>query len=75
MKLIKKVFNIVRVIITTVINSVLLFVVYFVGVGLTSLFAKIVNKRFLRLKPSSKVKSYWSDFKASKNKESYYRQF
>jgi len=58
-----------------IINSVLLFVVYLVGVGLTSLVAKLVGKHFLELSQSN-TDSYWTDLNLKKKKkEEYYRQF
>lgn len=44
-----------------VVNSLLLLVVYTIGVGLTSVVAKIVGKRFLEIRPSSEMSSYWND--------------
>ena len=58
------------------INSVLLLVIYTVGVGLTSIFAKIFRKHFLDMDVSKKRKTYWSDLNLKKKKmEEYYRQF
>ncbi|MDP6138643.1 MAG: hypothetical protein QGI89_00895 [Candidatus Woesearchaeota archaeon] len=58
-----------------IINTILLAIVYFFAVGLTSLFAKISGKHFLETK-LSKDATYWSDLNL-KNKpiEKYYRQF
>lgn len=62
--------------IAIIINSVLLLVVYIIGVGLTSIFAKIVGKHFLETKISRKKDTYWSDLNLKKeNIEAYYRQF
>ena len=61
--------------IALIINTTLLTFVYLIGVGLTSITAKILGKHFLDLKPSKKG-SYWSDLKLKKKSiESYYRQF
>ena len=58
------------------INSALLLIVYLLGVGFTSLFAKILKKHFLDTKISKGVKSYWSDLDLKKKPlEKYYRQF
>ncbi len=58
------------------INYVLLSFVYFFGVGLTSLFAKLLGKHFLELKPDSERKSYWVDRKIAKQSlEDHKRQF
>ena len=57
------------------VNSLLLALVYFIGVGITSLIAKAFGKRFLEMK-SSKKDSYWSELNLKKKPiESYYRQF
>ena len=56
--------------ISTLVNSILLSIVYIIGVGITSLANKRIRKELLELKP--KEKSYWSEFKQS-NK--HYRQF
>jgi hypothetical protein len=62
--------------ITMIINAILLTIVYFVGVGLTALMAKIAGKRFLELKTDKGKKSYWKDYNLGKEpKENYYRQF
>lgn len=61
--------------ITTVTNFILLFVTYFVGIGLTSIFMKIFGKKFIDLK-LKKEGSYWIDRKiGTELKESYYNQF
>lgn len=61
--------------ITAVTNFILLFLTYFIGVGLTSIFAKIFSKRFLDLK-LKKEGSYWIHKKIGmEDKESYYNQF
>lgn len=62
--------------ISAIVNSILLLVVYVVGVGFTSIFAKLFNKRFLFMKTSGKRPSYWSDLNLKKRPmEEYYRQF
>ena len=61
--------------VSIIINSVLLAIVYFVGVGLTSLIAKVCGKHFLEMK-LSKNKTYWSDLNLKKKTiQEYYRQF
>lgn len=58
------------------VNSVLLLAVYLIGIGLTSVLAKIVGKRFLDTKISSDRKSYWIPTeKKEKNMESLLHQF
>ena len=62
--------------ISLIVNSVLLTVVYLVGVGPTCLVAKITGKTFFENKIDKKAKTYWSDTNLSKKtKENYYRQF
>lgn len=56
------------------VNSVLFFIVYVFGVGLTSIIMKIFGKNLLELKQDQK-KSYWKDFNEKDNLESYYNQF
>jgi len=61
--------------ISLLINTMLLTVVYLLGVGLTSIIAKMVGKHFLEIK-LSKNYTYWSDLKLKKKPiEEYYRQF
>tara|TARA_Y100000310_G_C20622488_1_gene784122 strand:- start:362 stop:586 length:225 start_codon:yes stop_codon:yes gene_type:complete len=58
---------------TTLINSILLFVVYLIGIGITSIIARIVGKKFL---DTEKKDSYWKEYaEMNKTKESRYRQF
>ena len=60
--------------IALIINTILLFFVYVVGVGFTSIIAKIFGKHFLETK--LKKDSYWSDLNLKKRPiEDYYRQF
>ncbi|MBU1201192.1 MAG: hypothetical protein KJ583_04045 [Nanoarchaeota archaeon] len=62
--------------VSVIINSLLLSIVYFVGVGLTSIFAKVFKKHFLDLKVNKKKKSYWNDLDLKeKDIEKYYRTF
>ena len=61
--------------ISTTVNTVLLSIVYIIGVGLTSIFAKIFGKHFLEIK-RTKTKTYWKDLNLKKEPvERYYRQF
>ena len=72
---IKKGFELYGETIIIVINSSLLTIVYFLGVGTTSIIAKIVGKRFMNLNFNEK-NSYWEEVeKVDRNKEPYYRQF
>lgn len=62
--------------ITNTINFILLLFVYFVGIGLTSIFAKIFGKHFLDMKISKGKATYWIDHKITKQKiGAYYRTF
>ena len=60
--------------ISAIINLLLLSFVYFVGVGLTSIFAKVFGKNFI---DNKKVKgSYWEELNLTTRPfEEYYRQF
>jgi len=59
-----------------IINSILLSFVYIIGVGLTSIFSKIVKKDFLDLKIKKEDESYWSELNLGKKPlQEYYRQF
>jgi len=63
-------------IISTVINSLLLTLVYIFGIGLTSIISKILGKRFLETKPDSKERTYWTDLNLKKKSvEEYKKQF
>ena len=60
--------------ISVIVNSMLLTIVYIMGVGMTSLFAKLTKKHFLEVKLSHE--SYWSDLNINKKPlKEYYRQF
>ncbi|HZX45245.1 MAG TPA: hypothetical protein VFF28_06195 [Candidatus Nanoarchaeia archaeon] len=59
---------------SVIINSVLLTIVYFLGVGLTAIIAKLFGKHFMDME--KKKESYWSDLNLGKKPiESHYRQF
>jgi hypothetical protein len=61
--------------ISIIVNSILLFLVYIIGVGLTFIFSKIFKKNFLDTKPEN-VKSYWKNINLkNQKKEDCYRQF
>ena len=62
MKKIKKIFSI-------AFNFVLLSIVYFLGIGLTSMLAKIFGKSFLSIENDKKIKTKFVDFKESSNLE------
>lgn len=62
--------------ISILVNSILLTIVYLVGVGLTSLCAGFADKNFLEKEISPEKKSYWSELDIRKKTlEEYYRQF
>jgi hypothetical protein len=59
--------------IALIVNSILLFFVYLLGIGLTFLLAKIMKKKFLETEQKN---SYWTSLNLSKkDEEYYYRQF
>ena len=61
--------------IISIINSVLLTVVYLLGVGLPSLAARVFKKEFLETK-TGHTSTYWSELNLRKNPiEKYARQF
>lgn len=62
--------------IASIVNFFLLTFVYFLGVGITSIFAKILRKHFLELNFNKKSRTYWSKLNLGKRPlEEYYRQF
>jgi len=62
--------------ITIIINTILLTIVYLIGVGLTSIVAKIFKKHFLENKIQKEKESYWHDLNLKKKPiEEYFRQF
>lgn len=61
--------------IAVIVNTILLSLVYFIGMGLTFMFAKIFKKHFLELE-KDKGDTYWSELNLSKKPlQEYYRQF
>ena len=62
--------------ISILVNSGLLIVVYSIGVGISSIFAKLTKKHFLETQISEKIDSYWTDLNLKKKSfKEYYRQF
>lgn len=62
--------------ITAIVNSVLLAIVYFIGVGFASVLAKLLRKHFFETEISEKRNTYWSDLDLKKKPiDEYYRQF
>jgi len=59
--------------IALIVNSFLLFFVYFIGIGISFIIAKLMGKKFLE---TEKKESYWHTLNLSKkDQEYYYRQF
>ncbi len=62
--------------IAAIVNTILLAVVYMIGVGVTSIISKLVRKNFLQRKVDKVRKSYWSDLNLMKKPlDEYLRQF
>lgn len=59
--------------ISTLTNTILLTLVYIIGVGITSIIARIVNKKFMKLETITK-ETYWENIEEKKDND-YYRQF
>jgi len=61
---------------SSVFNFILLLIVYFTALGITSLVGKTVNKKFLELSANKNKKSYWNK-RSLKRKalRDYYRPF
>ncbi len=62
--------------VSTLVNTLLLAVVYILAVGPTSLIAKFAGKKFLQNAPEPENESYWEELELGTGKrEEYYRQF
>ena len=62
-------------IMSSIVNFVLLSIVYFVGIRIVSVSAKLFRKHFLELKKQNK-KSNWNEHRLEKEPlEKYYRMF
>ncbi|MBN1502063.1 hypothetical protein JW930_00840 [Candidatus Woesearchaeota archaeon] len=62
--------------ISIIVNSLLLFIVYLIGVGIVSVIAKLSNKRFLDYQEKKSRDTYWSGLNLTQKPiEEYYRQF
>ena len=60
----------------TLVNTILLSVVYLLGVGVTALASRVGRKRFIETKVDHEAKTYWSDLHLTKRPmDEYYRQF
>lgn len=63
-------------VVSTLVNSLLLGIVYIIGVGLTSMASIIAGKKFLEKDLESTKETYWMDLNIStKGKEEYYTQY
>ena len=49
-----------------IVNTILLSIIYLVGVGFTAMIARISNKKFLDMNLSKKNNTYWSDLNLKK---------
>ncbi len=62
--------------IAVIINSILLSIAYFIGVGFTYLVSRVFHKNFLDIKKEKDKNSYWEELNLQlKSKGEYYRQF
>jgi uncharacterized membrane-anchored protein YhcB (DUF1043 family) len=62
--------------ISIIINTILLTIVYILGIGLTSIFAKIFGNHFLDMKLNKESESYWTELDLKKQSmEDHFRQF
>ena len=62
--------------ISLLVNTILLFFVYIIGVGFSSVIARITGKQFLTLRLDKKAATYWEDLDLKKKPmKEYYRQF
>lgn len=62
--------------IAVIINSILLSIAYFMGIGFTYLVSRVFHKRFLDTKIEKNKNSYWEELNLQlKLREEYYRQF
>lgn len=60
--------------ISSIVNLLLLSIVYFIGVGLTSIFARVLGKKFIDDK--TQKESYWEELNLTTQPfKEYYRQF
>ena len=73
---IKEGFKLYGEVIATVVNSVLLTIVYVIGVGLTSIFTKVIGKKFLEMKIDDSSETYWNELNiGDEDMDSHYKQF
>ena len=71
----KKLLRIISRTLNKTINLILLFIVYFIGIGLTSIIAKIFNKHFLNVRNKNGISYYTKIARKRQSAEDHYRQF
>ncbi len=63
-------------VISSIVNLILLLLVYILGIGLTYIVARFAKNKFLALSPDNEKKTYWEDLNLTKKPmEEYCRQF
>ena len=63
-------------IVSSIINLIFLFIVFVLGIGVVSLIAKLVGKKFLTIKMDKKLNTYWQDtIMTKRKKEDYLKPF
>ncbi len=62
--------------INTLISALLLLIVYLIGIGITSIIAKISGKHFLDIQSAPQHETYWTELALEKKPiDNYYKQF
>lgn len=62
--------------IAQIVNTAVLLLVYLVGIGVTSILAKLFGKHFLDMNSSVQRNTYWSDLNLKEGDiDRFYRQF
>jgi hypothetical protein len=62
--------------VATIVNSLLLSIVYFIGVGITWLFLRLGKKELMDLRLDAKAKTYWKELDIkTRKRDLHYRQF
>ena len=60
----------------SIINTVSLTIVYFLGVGITSLFLKVMKKNFVHTKIDKLARTYWKDLNiGDEPSDDYFKQY
>lgn len=62
-------------IITNIINTVLLLIIYFVGIGLAALIVRITKQELMNISNKRKHSYYKNELTEKGNLEEYYKQF